>query len=254
MSGTGCGLGARGCAARTLRSESVLLAFVAGYVDTLGFVALSGLFVAHVTGNFILIGSGLAGAGSGVLAKLLVFPAFVAGIAAARLLAGITREAPPGHHAAALYGLQCVLLAAFLLAGLAAMPMAGTEAPAAVACGLLGAAAMGVQNAHARLATRAIAANTVMTGNVTQAVLDLLELLAPTGTPDERAAVRRRLAQVVPPVLAFALGAALGALGWRMAGFAALLVPLAMLGVLAIAARHGMSGTGAGGIAGGPGR
>ncbi|MGN4112791.1 YoaK family protein [Burkholderia gladioli] len=254
MSGAGCGLGARGWAARTLRGENVLLAFVAGYVDTLGFVALSGLFVAHVTGNFILIGSGLTGAGSGVLAKLLVFPAFVAGIAAARLLAGITREAPPGHHAAALYGLQCVLLGAFLLAGLAAMPMAGTEAPAAVACGLLGAAAMGVQNAHARLATRAIAANTVMTGNVTQAVLDLLELLAPTGAPDERAAVRRRLAQVMPPVLAFALGAALGALGWRMAGFAALLVPLAMLGVLAIAARHGMSGTGAGGIAGGPGR
>ncbi|MDC6134667.1 DUF1275 family protein, partial [Burkholderia gladioli] len=63
MSGTGCDLGARGCAARTLRSENVLLAFVAGYVDTLGFVALSGLFVAHVTGNFILIGSGLAGAG-----------------------------------------------------------------------------------------------------------------------------------------------------------------------------------------------
>ncbi len=93
-----------------------------------------------------------------------------------------------------------------------------------------------------------------MTGNVTQAVLDLLELLAPTGAPDERAAVRRRLAQVMPPVLAFALGAALGALGWRMAGFAALLVPLAMLGVLAIASRHGMSGTGAGGIAGGPGR
>lgn len=254
MSGAGCGGGARGWAARTLRGENVLLAFVAGYVDTLGFVALSGLFVAHVTGNFILIGSGLAGAGSGVLAKLLVFPAFVAGIAAARLLAGITREAPPGHHAAALYGLQCVLLAAFLLAGLAAMPTAGTEAPAAVACGLLGAAAMGVQNAHARLATRAIAANTVMTGNVTQAVLDLLELLAPTGAPDERAAVRRRLAQVMPPVLAFALGAALGALGWRMAGFAALLVPLAMLGVLAIASRHGMSGTGAGGIAGGPGR
>ncbi|WP_242468514.1 YoaK family protein [Burkholderia plantarii] len=226
-----------------MRHENVLLAFVAGYVDTLGFVALFGLFVAHVTGNFILIGSGIAGAGGGVLVKLLAFPAFVAGIVGARFTAGAVADPATGGtaawHAGALYGLQLALLAAFMLAGLAAAPIVSIDAPLAMGCGLLGAAAMGVQNAHAKLATRGIAANTVMTGNVTQAVLDVYELVAPGSTPAQRRETRGRLARMLPPIAAFALGAGGGALGWRAASFWALGVPLALLAALALASVRG---------------
>lgn len=54
--------------------ENTWLALTAGYVDTLGFVALFGLLTAHMTGNFILIGSELSGAGHGLLIKWLAFP------------------------------------------------------------------------------------------------------------------------------------------------------------------------------------
>jgi uncharacterized membrane protein YoaK (UPF0700 family) len=42
----------------TERLHAAVLSFVAGYVDTLGFIGLFGLFTAHVTGNF----SGMLGA------------------------------------------------------------------------------------------------------------------------------------------------------------------------------------------------
>ena len=71
------------------------LSFVAGYVDTVGFIALFGLFTAHVTGNFVLIGSELARSSSNVLLKLLVFPAFIVAVAFARILEGLVQA--PRH-------------------------------------------------------------------------------------------------------------------------------------------------------------
>ncbi|MBB5418777.1 YoaK family protein [Paraburkholderia atlantica] len=216
-----------------LRGENAVLAFVAGYVDTLGFVALFGLFTAHVTGNFILIGSGLAGAGSGLLIKWLAFPAFVAGIVGARLLDDRLRQRAHGVRVGALYFLQIVLLAAFMGAGLFAVPIVNADAPLTIACGLLGASSMGVQNAHGRLTARSVVANTVMTGNVTQAVIDVFDLFALGTSEVERAIARGRLATTLPPVLAFAAGAGAGAAGWLAASFWALLLPLALLALVA---------------------
>ncbi|MPV57421.1 DUF1275 family protein [Burkholderia sp. HI2761] len=215
-----------------LRGEDVFLASIAGYVDTLGFVALFGLFTAHVTGNFILIGSGLAGVGQGLTIKWLAFPAFIAGIVAARLLDHRMRVRGHGPRARSLYALQTILLAGFMLAGVAASPIGSADAPATIVCGLLGAAAMGVQNAHGRLTARAVVANTVMTGNVTQAVIDAFDWLVPIAAPAERETARARLRRTLPPVAGFALGAGAGASAYLYAGFWALALPLAALGFL----------------------
>ena len=215
-----------------LRGEDVFLAPIAGYVDTLGFVALFGLFTAHVTGNFILIGSGLAGVGQGLMIKWLAFPAFIAGIVAARILDHRMRVRGHGPRARSLYALQTILLAGFMLAGIAASPIGSADAPATIVCGLLGAAAMGVQNAHGRLTARTVVANTVMTGNVTQAVIDAFDWLVPIAAPAELEAARARLRRTWPPVVGFALGAGAGASAYVYAGFWTLVLPLAALGFL----------------------
>ncbi|AOZ03774.1 DUF1275 family protein [Cupriavidus sp. USMAHM13] len=202
-----------------------LFAFVAGYVDAVGFVALSGLFTAHVTGNFIMIGIGVAGHPHGLLLKLLALPAFIVSVAATRLAEGrLIRSGrapvPP------LLLAQCALLAGFMLVGLRAVPNdPGT--PAALAAGLLGVAAMGVQNALSRTVLARLGPTTIMTGNTTQIVIDLVDL--PFAEGERRADLRARLAKMAPAVGAFAAGAVLGALahaGWSLWS---LLVPLLLL-------------------------
>lgn len=138
-----------------MKYEDTIPAVVAGYVDTLGFVALFGLFTAHVTGNFVPIGAALTGSGQGMLLKLLAFPAFMAGVGLSSAIARARGPSSSTTTARSLYMLQAVLLCGFLGAGLYVTPIRDVRAPAVVVCGMLGAVAMGVQNAHVKLVARA---------------------------------------------------------------------------------------------------
>ncbi|KVT08268.1 YoaK family protein [Burkholderia ubonensis] len=216
--------------------EDTILAAVAGFVDTLSFVALFGLFTAHVTGNFVLIGAGIAGFGQGILMKLSVFPAFVCGVVASNLIARSLSARPAWQGARALHAVQAVLLLGFCAAGVWATPITQPDSLPALLAGIVGTFAMGVQNAHPRVIPRAGVPNTVMTGNVTQAILDVVDLLS-AGTADSvRATARARFGKMLPAIVAFAFGAASGALGFRHAGFWALLAPVCALAVLALGA------------------
>ncbi|KVD28130.1 hypothetical protein WI89_13435 [Burkholderia ubonensis] len=219
-----------------MKHEDTILAAVAGFVDTLSFVALFGLFTAHVTGNFVLIGAGIAGFGQGILMKLSVFPAFVCGVVASNLIARSLSARPAWQGARALHAVQAVLLLGFCTAGVWATPITQPDSLPALLAGIVGTFAMGVQNAHPRVIPRAGVPNTVMTGNVTQAILDVVDLLS-AGTADSvRATARARFGKMLPAIVAFAFGAASGALGFRHAGFWALLAPVCALAVLALGA------------------
>ena len=66
-----------------------LLSFVAGYVDSITFLALFGFFAAQVTGSFVVAAAELVVDDRGVAAKMLAIPAFMlgAGFAAAIIIA-----------------------------------------------------------------------------------------------------------------------------------------------------------------------
>ncbi len=219
---------------------SAALGFVAGFVDAAGFIALSGLFTSHVTGNFVLIGAELVTTSGGVLAKLLALPAFVFGVAATRLIAlGLERRniAPLRP----LLTLQAGLLIAFLATGVAISPLGSPDAVGSIFAGMLGVAAMSVQNAVARLSLPHLAATTVMTVNVTQTVIDAVDLCRDSRSKTaEHAATRLR--RMVPAVLAFGIGALAGAFGVAAWSFWCLLAPIIIL--VGLGAGIGSSGQG----------
>ncbi|MBI3346851.1 MAG: DUF1275 domain-containing protein [Burkholderiales bacterium] len=196
------------------RARPALLALAAAYVDTCGFIGLFGLFTAHVTGNFVLIGAELVNRHVDILTKLLALPVFIVSVVLANQAEVVMRRR--GMAATTwLLGVQSVLIALAALAprwaGLPQQPDDG----ASVVIGFLLIAAIGVQNALMRTSLAGPVQTTVMTGNVTQLTIDLLAVA--TGRAD--AGARARAAALWPVVLAFTAGSALGAAGYAWLRF-----------------------------------
>jgi uncharacterized membrane protein YoaK (UPF0700 family) len=226
--------------ARSYRAAPVLLGFVAGYVDGCTFVTLFGLFVAQVTGSFVIGGAILAVREYGALIKVLAIPVFLLGGAVATALVSVARHA--GWRASTfVLGLESLLLAGLLFTLLMVPNLSDPDQPTALAAGLFGLSAMGVQSAFVRLLMRGTPSTNVMTTNTTQVAIDATEILLarlwtsrsagfPTCTDIGHA--RKRLAETVPIMLAFLGGTAAG----QGAGVVCLMLPVAMLAGLAMLA------------------
>ena len=206
-------------------ATAVLAAFTAGFIDTVGFVGLFGLFTAHVTGNFVLIGAAIVTHHSGIIAKLLALPTFIVAIALTSLFLRQCRNTQRPAVRPLLI-VQALLLVAFTVAGLTLAPFMSGDQPAAILTGLIGVLAMGVQNAASRTVFAHLSPTTVMTGNVTQMVLDIVSLTERDVPADE---ARMRIRKMLPPVLAFAIGAIAGGVGFAAAGFWCVLVGIAAI-------------------------
>jgi uncharacterized membrane protein YoaK (UPF0700 family) len=211
---------------------ATLLAGVAGWVDALGFYALAGVFTAHLTGNLVLMGEELIHAQRGLLPKLIVFPAFFAGVVLAALVHA-HRQARGRSSVRAVLLTEALAVVGFMLVGHVAGPVAedATMGPVALVAVMLGALAMGVQNAEGRLALRELGSTAVMTTNITNLVLDVVNALRFSGA--ERTRFARRARRQFMPIAAFSVGAIVAAFAYQAAGFWGLLPPIAALLVLA---------------------
>lgn len=210
-----------------------LLSVNGGYVDTAGFLALQGLFTAHVTGNFVTIGAALVYGSSGVLAKLLALPVFGLVVVLTRLL-GTAMLHRPALRPRVLLAIQLVLLS--VGGGLAIVlgPFHNGDAPAAIVTGMALVAGMAVQNAVQRVHLAGFPPTTLMTGNTTQLALDLVDVLHPRTQQAERAVARTRAARMATTMLCFALGCALAAiLFWGVGDWCFAVPPLLVLATFA---------------------
>jgi uncharacterized membrane protein YoaK (UPF0700 family) len=213
---------------------AALLSFVAGFVDTAGFLGLQGLFTAHVTGNFVTLGATLVLGTHGAIAKLLALPEFILVVALVRL-AGAALMARQWPAVRLLLIAKVVLLVAFFVLAVTLGPFADSDAPAALVTGFAGVAAMAVQNAVQRIHLGSLPPSTLMTGNTTQVVLDAVDLMR-GANPDQAPAVRVRFKRMLMAIFWFAAGCAVAAALYAWIGFWCLAVPVVVGAASAILA------------------
>jgi uncharacterized membrane protein YoaK (UPF0700 family) len=155
-----------------------LLSIVAGMVD-LGFLTLGNLFTAHITGNLVVIAALVVRGGPMNLAQVLAIPVFILAVAAFWLLARASGRRGPGL-ARLLLLIQFLLLTCVLIFSVMTKPSTNPHGLMAGIAGMIAVSAMACQFALLRLALPGVPSTAVMTGNLTNTVLSLLDTLVLT--------------------------------------------------------------------------
>ncbi|MHC0442602.1 YoaK family protein [Flavobacterium sp. 3-210] len=197
---------------------TLLLTMIAGYCDTVTFVAADSIFSAHVTGNFIVFAYQIIkGSDINAWIKLLTFPVFI--------IAVITggRIALRATNRYTILFWEGVIL---ILSGIAFSVFSylnNTSEWVIYSVAMTTVFAMGLQNAFGKLyAKETHGPTTMMTGNVTQASLDLGNLFK-TGFKD--ADVVLSFKKQLVTIIGFLVGCFLGALAGKFFGLETLILP-----------------------------
>jgi uncharacterized membrane protein YoaK (UPF0700 family) len=206
------------------------LSTTAGATDVISFLALGGLFTAHITGNLVVLAAHYITGRFCEIAPLLSVPMFMVVLGIVTLM--FVRK-PVLIARRALLVLQAVLLGCFLGFGVGFGPFPDPNNGMAVFVGMLGVAAMATQNGLVRLALPGAPSTAVMTTNVTQLTVDLATLVRGHSEQTDLPRVRRRADSTTVSVIGFAVGLALGAVFEIHFGLWSLIFPV-ILAVFAI--------------------
>jgi uncharacterized membrane protein YoaK (UPF0700 family) len=185
----------------------VLLSFNAGYVDTAGFLALHGLFAAHVTGNFVTLAATVVTGDTGAATKLAALPLFCLGVAAARVT-GRGLATSGIEPLRILLGAKLLLLIIAAALAISVGPFPDLDSWPALATGMSLVLAMAIQNAVQRVHLKSVAPTTMMTGNTTQVIMDFADMITGVGARE----TRRQLLNLGRNVGGFAIGCGTAAL------------------------------------------
>ena len=204
------------------------LSVVAGMVDVIGLLSL-GLFTAHVTGNLVTTAVVLVRGGSPNLAQALAVPVFAVEVAIIWLIAKALGRRGPAL-AQTLLLIQFLLLMCVLVLSVIFDPAANPHGSLAVLVAMIAVAAMACQFVLVRLALPGAPSTAMMTGNLTNAVLSLLDTLSP-GQPLTEGA-EERLRKTLKVVVGFLIGCIVGAVAVSFLKAWAWLLPVLLAAVI----------------------
>jgi uncharacterized membrane protein YoaK (UPF0700 family) len=151
-----------------------LLSIIAGMVDLTGFLSLGNLFTAHITGNLVVVGALVVRRGRINPAQIMAIPVFMVAVAATWLLARASGRRGLGL-ARLLLLVQFVLLTGVLIFSIITKPSADPHGVMAGIAAMIAVSAMACQFALLRLTLPVAPSTAVMTGNLTNTILSLLD-------------------------------------------------------------------------------
>jgi uncharacterized membrane protein YoaK (UPF0700 family) len=210
-----------------------VLSVIAGSVDVIGFLGLGTLFIAHITGNLVILAARYVAGEHASAAHLLSVPVFIVALFAARLLAatlerfGIATLRP-------LLLLQFLFLAGFLAISMEVESPADPSGTVMIVAAMLGVSAMALQNILVQVSLKEAPSTAVMTTNLTRFVVDLGEVWL-GGDPGARAKAVARARRTGIAIVGFVAGSCLGAWCQAHVGLWSLVMPTGLaLAALAI--------------------
>jgi len=162
----------------TMSSQSerwlpTLISVIAGMVDVIGFLSL-GIFTAHVTGNIVVMGALVVRHNRVPPAQILAIPVFIVAVAATWLVARASSRRGIGLMRLLLL-IQFLLITCVLIFSAITKPSADPHGLLATIAAMIGVTAMGCQFALLRLTLPVAPSTAVMTGNLTNVVLAIVD-------------------------------------------------------------------------------
>ena len=195
-------------AAISSRSElwlPTLLSLIAGMVDLIGFLGL-GIFTAHVTGNIVVVGALIVRHNRVNPAQILAIPVFILAVAVTWLIAKASGRRGVGLMRPLLL-IQFLLITCLLIFSVITKPSADPHGLMATIAAMIAVTAMGCQFALLRLSLPVAPSTAVMTGNLTNAVLGLVDSSSRTAPLMESDS--KRLADALHLLVGFFVGCVL---------------------------------------------
>jgi uncharacterized membrane protein YoaK (UPF0700 family) len=208
-----------------------LLSVIAGMVDLTGFLTLGNLFTAHITGNLVVVGALVVRRGRINPPQILAIPVFMLAVAATWLLARASRRRGPSLMRLLLL-IQFLLLAGVLSFSVITKPSANPHGLMAGIAAMMAVSAMACQFALLRLTLPVAPSTAVMTGNLTNIVLSVMD--RHSRTQPLIAGDIERLRSTLPLLLGFFAGCVVAAAAVSLLRDWAWLFPVALAGVAVV--------------------
>jgi len=214
------------------------MAAIAGFIDVISFIGLNGLFTAHITGNIVIAIAQIIHKRSGILPKIVALPLFM--LLAVLISWTIARRDITTRLLRIYLRLEALCLAAFMVFSAYIIPHVSVNSWSYLFVCMLPVTAMAIHNTLSRIYMNALPPVTVMTGNLSQFMVDLTAYCchARPAVGEKRAVASAGIKRYGNILLGFLLGGLIAALSYVWLGF--WLVSLTVI-VLLILARQAQS-------------